>query len=163
MSFNFENIKNLQKNEDAIFNLFLKYKITSDNSFDFVKNFLSENNLLAGSTGVSATMIYSKQQVVQLVEKLKEGNEYVRKMEKSITKDYLKQLLKDVKSKDDMINIITVFQNSEEKEHIYITPLGVVKLIDDDYKEFHNKDLKALFYQIMLLCAYEKNNHETVE
>lgn len=163
MDFNFEKIKNLKNNEDAIFNLFLKYKINSNNYLDFVKEFLSKNNVIFCTNGVSANLIYPYQQVGQLEEKLEEGIEYIRKMEKSITKKYLNQLLKDVKSKDDMMKIFTEFQNAEEKECIYITPLGVVKLMDDSFKEFHNKDLNVLFYQIILLCVYEKNIQETVE
>lgn len=163
MDFNFEKIKNLQNNEDAIFNLFLKYKINSNNYLDFVKEFLSKNNVIFCTNGVSANLIYPYQQVGQLEEKLEEGIEYIRKMEKSITKKYLNQLLIDVKSKDDMMKIFTEFQNAEEKECIYITPLGIVKLMDDSFKEFHNKDLNVLFYQIILLCVYEKNIQETVE
>lgn len=107
--------------------------------------------------------MYTHNQITDLVGKLEENRDYVRKMEKTFTKDYLQKVLNVVKSQDDIQRVLEIFKNTEMVERIYITPLGVVRLMEEEYKEFHNKDLDALFYQVMVLCGYEKNELESYQ
>lgn len=151
MKMDFSKIKYLKESPDMIFNLMAKYRVNKHNSLQFVKDHM--NKITGTNTqGINATEIYTTDNVVtKILEKLEENKDYVRKMNKTIDKAELKQLIQ----KGDWNAVFNIFTKTQKKEIVYFTPFGIVKLMDDDYKEYHNSHLSALFYNVMLLCLYE--------
>ena len=126
----FSKIKNMSTSDDMIFRAFLKYKITEKNSLEFVKKYLVENPVRDNRMGISITKLFTPDLVPQIINKMENGKEYVCKME-------------------------------ADKKVFYITLSGIVRLMDDDFKEVHDSDdLKALFYNVLLVCVYETNMKE---
>ena len=152
---NFDKIKYLKRSDD-IFNLLLKFGITDSNSLEYVKDYLAKNPIFTSedTQGIKATKLYSPDVVEEVLGKLEEKKEYVRKEEKVIQKANLGKILKDAKG--DLASILEAFSKLEPtlENIVYITPMGVVRLMEKDCSEFHNPNLNALYYNVMLLCLY---------
>tara|TARA_B110000908_G_C10193256_1_gene421601 strand:- start:570 stop:1073 length:504 start_codon:yes stop_codon:yes gene_type:complete len=154
MSFNFSKIKNLSKCNDMLFNVMLKYKVSDGNSLDFVKDYMTKNTPHNDTMGVKATKLFTPEVVSKIVEILKEKKDYYRKTENVVDKAAMKQILLD--NRGDLATAFRKFNEMKTMEEIiYITPVGVVSLMDEDCKEFLTDELKALYYNVMLLCLYE--------
>ena len=159
---NFDKIKYLKSSDDMIFNLLLKFGITDSNSLEYVKDYLTKNPILTSkdTRGIKATKLYSPDVVEEVLGKLEEKKEYVCKEEKVIQKANLGKILKD--NKDDLVSILEAFSKLEPtlENIVYITPMGVVRLMEKDCSEFHNPNLNALYYNVMLLCLYTADQAE---
>lgn len=149
---NFDKINHLKRSDDMIFKLLLKFGINDSNSLEYVKDYLAKNHIFTGSTQViKATKLYSPDVVDEVLGKLEEKKEYVCKEEKMIQKANLGKIMKG-----DLASRIDAFSKLEPtlENIVYITPMGVVRLMEKDCSEFHNPDLNALYYNVMLLCLY---------
>ena len=77
---------------------------------------------------------------------------------------YDKKALKNLilENTHNMSNLMVLIEKMDktEKEVIYITYNGIVRLMDKEYIEFMTETLKSLFYRILLYCAYETNMKE---
>jgi len=154
MAFNFSKIKHLKTNSDMIFNLLLKYNINNTNSRDFVKDYLKVNSV-NNTQGIKVTKLFKSDVIPFILEKLQKDKDYVKKMEEVVDKSLLKNII--LQNRGDIATTFDIFSKMEKKmkEFIYITPCGIIRLMDDDFKEFESSDLKALYYNVMVMCAYE--------
>lgn len=160
MVFDFSKIKHIRKSEDMIFNVFAKYGINDNTSLKFVQDYLDEFPVHDNSSFISATKLFKTTDLPEVLALLTEEKHYVRKMEESMDKAAMKKILLD--HPGDLSGALTAIAKMEKKmgEFVYLTPYGVVRLMENDCKDFETSDLKVLFYNVLLLCAYEKNMKE---
>jgi hypothetical protein len=149
MIFKLSKLNNLIKNEDAIFNLFIQYNITDENSVEFVKKYLNGKKA-EFSPGTTFSKVVDPLIIPVLIEKLEEKTDFFRRNEQIVDKDLLKKLLTDNNNISTFLDDFSKMEKNIE-EIIYITPHGIVKLMEDDYKEL----VKPMFYNILLLCLTE--------
>ena len=161
MVLEFSKIKHMRKSGDMIFNAFAKYGINNDTSLKFVQDYLGE--FPVHDTFISATKFFKTKDLPEVLAFLTEEKHYVRKMEEGIDKASMKKILLD--HSGDLAGAFTSIAKMEKKmsEFVYLTPYGVVRLMEDDCKGFETPDLKELFYNVLLLCVYEKNMKEKPE
>ena len=149
----FSKINKLKNNDEMIFNLLFKYHIDIDNSIEFVKNYLNKHPQTYNTKGVKADKLFDKNNIDKVIKNLTENIDYVINTESVIDKNVLKTTLTTNK-----IDFMTAFNQFKKLRYnhniIYITPYGIVKLMDK-FKEYHSQDLDALYYNILLLCLYE--------
>jgi hypothetical protein len=160
MVFDFSKIKHIRNSEDMIFNVFVKYGINENTSLEFVKNYLDEFPIHDNKPVISATKIFKKETLIKVLGVLTEGKHYERTMEESMDRAETKKILSF--HRGDLTGALKAIGKMEKKmsEFVYITHYGIVRLMEEDCKEFKTSDLKVLFYDILLLCAYEKNMKE---
>ena len=161
MTFNFSKIKNLKEN--MIFNLFLKYDINDTNALQFVKEYLKVNIIEDNSVCVKATKLFPIDAIPIVLEKLQEDKDcyYYKKMEVVVNKTSLKDIL--LQNRGNLVKALDGFDKLEKKmeEVVYITPRGVVRMMENDCTNFMSPDLKTLFYNVLLLCVYEIDMKDT--
>lgn len=151
MSFNFEKIKNLKENSNMIFNLFLKYRINNENSLQFVKKYFEKNKV--DNFGVKATSLFHHDMIPNVLKKLHENVDYKKKMEEVISKSIVKDIIENNKCNfSEAKNMFDKLKNTEEV--VYIIPRGIVRLMEKDFIDFMNPNIKEFFYNVLLLCLY---------
>jgi len=156
MDFNFSKINLLKHSSDIIFDLLLKYGVNDGNSLEIVKDYLKNNPARDTSQGIRLTKVYAPDVKQRVLERLEENKDYVKKMEEVLDKSLLKSILTQNKGISSALEKL-----AERKEVVYLTPYGVVRLKEKDCKEFHNPNLDALYYNVMLVCLYNLDQRDT--
>lgn len=137
----FSKIKNLNPNDDTIFKLLSKYNVDIDNCLEFVKNYIHDNytplRKSDNKQAINAILLFNVNVIKKIIKKLEEQKDYFH-------------INNNLKTSDNL------------SETIYITPSGVIRLMENDCKKFQSKNLKELYYKIIILCLYEINMKENV-
>lgn len=163
MVFDFSKIKHMRNSDNMIFNVFAKYGIKENTSLKFVKDYLDEFPVHDNRFCISATKIFKQETLPEVLEVLTEGEHYERTMEEGMDRAEMRKILSV--HTGDLAGALEAIGKMEKKmsEFVYITHYGIVRLMEEDCKVFETSDLKSLFYNVLLLCAYDKNMKEEDE
>jgi hypothetical protein len=150
MSLDFKVLEGIDS--DTIFDLFLKHNITPETSVKFVTEYLKTIDV--SKMAIKFAVLFKGVDYKAIILLLEKDIDYFVKKEDVARASCLINLLnKKSKDKDFIIKEVKNIK-WDIVDVIYITPLGIVALMDKRFKDIRTSKVEALFNKIVLSCVY---------